>query len=432
MSLKNFICERIVLPISDLLTGEQVYHYLAFLKHSALWSDEKVKQFQDERLRLLIRHAVDQVPFYQDYFQSHGLRADDIRTQSDLHKLPIVDKALIRKEGLERFVARNVAQKDRIASRSSGSTGEPFSFYVSKEAYSVNTAAKLYTWYQAGYRLGDKYMKVANGQRHGFLKKVQDRVNNCVYVPFLSMSDEKLAAILSRIEKEKPKIIRSYPVPLYLLAKYRNGHPGYCFKPDYVMTTGSTLPEAYRVEIEEAFGCYVIDSYSCEGTPNTAQTPAVADYRVTEEYGIMEVLDEKNVPVADGIGRVVSTDLWNYAMPFIRYDSHDLVEVKDREIQRIMGRECEAYISAAGNVYTVHNFSRYFLYEMSSVTAYQVVRMRDGAIRFRLVVTPKFTAREEENVVRYWAGKLGRSVTVEIVDGIPIMKNNKRLTIVDE
>lgn len=427
-----FLHEHIILPLSDLLRGEQVNQYLQLLKEAEDWSPEQTGDFQQQRLSSLLTYAVREVPFYRDWFQTHDLNPGTIT----LDQLPIVSKGIMRQEGISRFTAEHFPPKDRIPSRSSGSTGEPFSFFVSKEANSVNTAAKIRTWYQAGYRLGDRYMKIANGARHGKLKKFQDKINNCIYVPFYSMDDRVLASILERIEEKRPLYIRSYPVPLYLLAQYRNSHTGYSHCPRHVFTTGSTLPLAYRKEIEKAFGCNVIDSYSCEGTPNTYETPVHNGYQVTDFYGIIEVLDNNNRPVTDGIGRVVSTDLWNLAYPFIRYDTQDLVEVKEGKIHRIMGRECESLIDAGGRRYTVHNFVGFFQEDdrptRQSVTAYQVVKHTDGSITFRLVVNKQYTPDTEHYITDFWHKQLGVSVNVELVDEIPLMHNNKRLTIVED
>ena len=42
----------------------------------------------------------------------------------------------------------------------------------------------------------------------------------------------------------------------------------------------------------------------------------------------MEILDEDGAPTKPGsVGRVVVTSLYNYAMPFIRYELGDFVEV---------------------------------------------------------------------------------------------------------
>ena len=224
---------------------------------------------------------------------------------------------------------------------------------------------------------------------------------------------------------------------MHLLAQYRNSHPGtYHHRPKHIFTTGSTLPAAYRADIEKAFGCDVIDSYSCEGTPNTYETPSHDGYHVCGYYGIIEVLDNDGKPVSNGIGRVVSTDLWNLAHPFVRYDTQDLVEVRNGRIQRIMGRECESLIVANGQRYTVHNFVGFFQEDdrptKQSVVAYQAVKRKDGGITFRLVVNDQYNKDIEQYIIDFWQQQLGIPVSVAIVDEIPLMQNNKRLSIVEE
>lgn len=428
-----FLHENIILPLSDLATGQQIHKYLHLLCNAEQWSPEQMLEFQQQRLQQLLSHAAKAVPFYRDWFHNKNLDPTTVK----LSQLPIVNKSLMRKEGKERYTAKTFPIKERLSARSSGSTGEPFSFYETKLSYSVNTAAKIRTWQQAGYHLGDRYMKIANGARHGWIKKLQDRFNNCLYVPFYSMDDHVLASILELIDKKRPLFIRSYPAPLYLLAQYRNHHLSlYHHQPKHIFTTGSTLPSTYREMIEKAFGCDVIDSYSCEGTPVSYETVAHDGYHITEYYGIIEVLDDNNQPVANGIGRVVSTNLWNYAHPFIRYDTQDLVEVKHGQIQHIMGRECESLVDGDGHRYTVHNFVGFFQEDnrptKQSVEAYQVVKRHNGSITFRLVANGQYSPEIEQYIINFWQQQLGAPVNVELVDEIPLMHNNKRLTIIEE
>lgn len=423
-----FLHEHIILPLSDLVKGEQVHKYLRLLHEAEGWSPEQIKTFQQERLRKLLAYVAEEVPFYRDWFSDHNLGPKD----ATLEQMPIVSKSIMRQEGISRFSAEHFLDKQRIPSRSSGSTGEPFSYYDTCLSNSVNTAAKLRTWYMAGYRLGDRYMKITNGTRGGRWKALQDRVNRCEFVPFYSMDDASLKAILDRMEVARPTIIRSYPVPLYLLAQYRLSHAGYRHVPRHVMTTGSTLPQTYRDTIEKAFNCDIIDSYSCEGTANTYETLAHDGYHVTQYYGIIEVLNDQGQPVTEGVGRVVSTDLWNLAHPFIRYDTQDLVEVREGHIIRIMGRQCEALIHAQGTIYTVHNFSHYFTHEVPGVEAYQIIKRQDGSITFRLMVGDQYSPAVERIIINHWTALLDRPVSVKVVNEIPLMHNNKRLTIVEE
>jgi phenylacetate-CoA ligase len=424
----GFLHEHIILPLSDLLKGESVHKYLRLLREAESWSDEKMKEFQQQRLHQLLVYASQEVPFYRDWIQTHDLNPDFLT----LDQMPIVSKAIMRNEGIDRFSAEHFPVKKRIPSRSGGSTGEPFTFYETKLSYSVNMAAKLRTWYQAGYHLGDLYMKITNGKRTSKVKQLQDLMNNCIYVPFYSITDDILKSILDKIESTKPHFIRSYPSPLYLLVRYRNNHSNYHFSPRHIMTTGSTLTEDYRNEIEKAFGCDIIDSYSCEGTPNVYETPSHDGYNISGYYGIIEVLDNDNKPVVNGVGRVVSTNLWNFAHPFVRYDTQDLVEVKGGRIIRIMGRQCETLVEANGPLLTVHNFTHYFSDDFPSVDGWQVVKLKDGNIRFRLVVNKLFSPDDEQNIINHWSSCTGREISLEIVDKLPLMSNNKHLSIIDE
>ena len=103
---------------------------------------------------------------------------------------------------------------------------------------------------------------------------------------------------------------------------------------------------------------------------------------------------------------------------------------------RIMGRECESYINANGQRYTVHNFVGFFQEDnrpaRQSVTAYQVVKHKDGSITIRLVVNEQYNHDIEHYIIDFWQQQLGVPVSVKLVDEIPLMKNNKRLTIVEE
>ena len=423
-----FLHEHIILPLSDLVKGEQVHKYLRLLKEAEGWSDVQMKVFQQERLQQLLTYASSEVPFYKDWFHEHNINPQN----TTLEQLPIVDKALMRQEGIDCFAALHFPENERLCSRSGGSTGEPFTFYETRLSYSVNMAAKLRTWYQAGYQLGNRYMKITNGKRPSKIKHLQDLANNCLYVPFYSITDDTLKSILDLIERRKPQFIRSYPSPLYLLARYRTNCSDYHFSPHHIFTTGSTLPEDYRNTIEKAFGCDVIDSYSCEGTPNTYEVPAHDGYHITDYYGIIEVLDDSNQPVTDGIGRVVSTDLWNLAHPFIRYDTQDLVEVRNGKIIRIIGRQCETLLEANGTLLTVHNFTHYFADNFPSVDGWQVVKKKDGNITFRLVVNKLYSPDDGQSIVNHWTSLLGVDVDILLVDALHLTSSNKHLSIVNE
>ncbi|MEM5780941.1 MAG: phenylacetate--CoA ligase, partial [Lawsonibacter sp.] len=59
-------------------------------------SREQIRAWQDERLVKQVRHAYDNVPYYQKLMQEKGVAPEDIQSVDDLHKLPFTYKKDLR------------------------------------------------------------------------------------------------------------------------------------------------------------------------------------------------------------------------------------------------------------------------------------------------------------------------------------------------
>ena len=57
---------------------------------------DELRALQLERLRWTLRHAYDNVPFYRQRFDAHGVHPDDCRDLSDLTRFPTTVKADLR------------------------------------------------------------------------------------------------------------------------------------------------------------------------------------------------------------------------------------------------------------------------------------------------------------------------------------------------
>lgn len=445
MVSSNYIQERLILPISDMLTGQSVSKYLQWLLKSQHWSREQIDGFQNQKLRELIEHSYNNVPFYREQMDRLSLKPSDIRTKSDLIKLPIITKATIKKEGIERFTATNIPSNQIIKSSSSGSTGEPLFYLKTKEAYSMNIAANLRGWYGMDWRLGGRYVKLSQNPRKKPIKRLQDRITNNHYLAINPLIDNNFRFILQQIEEFKPQIIRCYPDPLLFLARYKRQHPEFTYSPVAITTTGNTLFPETRKEIEDAFGCKIFDSYSCEGNACVFECASHTCYHSAEEYGISEIVDEQGNAISCGVGRLISTDLWNFAHPFIRYDTQDLVEIdeipcvcgrKHLKINRILGRDNEILIAPSGRKFIVHNFTGFFQTDSTelnrSVDQFQVIKKKNNTVLLRLVVNNNYSDQVENYINKYWEKEFETPVKIEVVDNIPIMQNNKRRFIINE
>lgn len=445
MSVINYLSERIILPASDMILNRNVGGLLSFLNKSQFWSKEQLINFQNSRLRDLVAHACSSVPFYHELFLNLHLKPEDIQTIDDLKKLPILNKNTIKKEGIERFISTTFPKKKMIISSSSGSTGEPLFYYNTKEAYSMNLAANLRGWYWMNYRLGDKYVKLSQNARKNFIKRLQDKMSRNLYLATNPLIESNFEFILSKIEQYKPTVIRCYPDPLLFLARYKQNHPEFSYQPQSITTTGNILHPETREEIETVFGCKIFDSYSCEGNSTVFECPTHTCYHPTEEYGITEVVNKNGERISNGVGRLISTDLWNLAHPFIRYDTQDSVEIDDNQcacgrnlmrINSILGRDNDVLVAPNGRKFIVHNFTGFFQIDSPeinrSVDQFQVVKKQNGTVLFRLVVNGKYLNSVSDYIRSYWENEFKSKVTIEIVDQIPLTASGKRRFLINE
>jgi phenylacetate-CoA ligase len=443
MALNNFISETVFLPLGDFVTGQSISRQLHFLKKSQYWTREQIDNYQNEKLRQLVHHAFNNVPYYRDLFSKLRLKPDDIRTKKDLEKLPITTKEELKKNK-DKHLSSNLKKKDLIFSSSSGSTGEPFQFYKTKHSESFMKAAAIRAWSWMGYRLGDKYVKVSMNPRSSLLKRLQDKMNNCLYLSSTQLTPVEFQKIANAIIKFDPCIVRCYPVPLQLLAqqifettgKYR----GEALKA--INTTGSTLQDDVRKKIENVFGVKIFDSYSCEGGTVFSECPSHTNYHPAEEYAISEFIADNYTNSDEGKPlRHISTDLHNYASPFIRYDTQDYLVLNEQEncscgrhflnIKKIKGRDSDILKTPSGKYLIVENFVAYFEW-ITEVDQIQVVQEDFNKIIIKMMVNNSFNNEVLQKIQKYWNEYIGDNVNVlvEIVDEIKLTPTGKRRTLI--
>jgi phenylacetate-CoA ligase len=92
----NAMANKIFAPLMDIFRGTETMKCLMELEKSQWWPMDRIRELQNERLRRLVRHAYDKVPYYHRIFEVQGLKPDDIQNNEDLVKLPVLTKQVIR------------------------------------------------------------------------------------------------------------------------------------------------------------------------------------------------------------------------------------------------------------------------------------------------------------------------------------------------
>jgi phenylacetate-CoA ligase len=440
MGLRNSITSQIVFPLSDLLSGQSTYQNFVFLQKSQHWNLKQLESYQNEKLQSLIKHAYLNVPYYTELFDELRIKPNEIQTKNDLKKIPFLTKDIIR-ENYSKLISKDLKSRKTIMTGSSGSTGEPLHYPIDKFAYSLNLAASIRGWYWMGYKLGDKYVKLSQNPRNSKIKKVQDWLSSNRYMFSQQLVEENFKKLVHNIKAFKPKVLRGYPDPLFFMAKYMKDNGVNDLHIPLITTTGNMLFPEVRAFIEEQFGAQIFDAYSCEGSANFFESNMHGFYYATMEYAISEIINGNNSEVERGeSGRHVSTDLHNYAMPFIRYDTQDiLVKESDETFQKkdknllaidsIKGRDNDILITPKGKYLIVHNFTGFFQQkELKSVEAFQVRQYKINEIEIFLQVNHNFTDKVKDYIQSYWESYIGDNVQIKLtlIEEIELTKSGKR------
>lgn len=197
------------------------------------------------------------------------------------------------------------------------------------------------------------------------------------------------------LQRRKPGYLLTYPTNLAALldafAAGGGAPPGLLA----VRSMGETLPPALRKRCREVWGAPVIDVYSAQEVGIIAsECPESGLYHVQSESLIVEVLDDTGRRCDAGqVGRVVVTDLHNFAMPLIRYVIGDRAEVGPTcpcgrglpTLSRVLGRERNLVVLPNGQrhwpLLGLHEYRK-----IAPIVQYQAVQHSTELVELRLVV----------------------------------------------
>jgi phenylacetate-CoA ligase len=417
----------------------------------------------EARLAVLLRHAAENVPFYRSLYQERSLKADELRTLTDLQFLPIFTKSDYRQRDPDTLCATNVEPNLRIDRKTSGSTGEPFAFSIDRRALPVIFASHLFydSWH--GLQPFDRYIRVVApmaaqapllpGMSAGIRvrKAITGRLQNL----YEDWTQKKLTlwdinsvgaeTVWRRIDEFRPKFVMGYTSTLAAIAdellkrdlRLHNKIRG-------VITIAETLTPNRKRLIEQYFDAPIINRYglrefgswtaqSCRESPDR--------FHINTELAVCEILRQDGTPCEPGeTGRVVLTDLHNFARPFIRYDTGDLAVAAEGDclcgrgfplLGQIAGRSIECLRTPSGREISPAILGHFlFVYHnhLDAVRHYQLVQ--EAHDRARLLIVPGAEWNEEKSfrLRSDLADLIGSDIEVDVqtVAEIPPEKSGKR------
>lgn len=393
------------LPFIGRIQGMPLARHLQELERSQWWSAEQLRALQEHKLRRLLAHAYAQVPLYRRLWDRAGVHPQDIQGLADLPRLPLVSKATLRQAYPLQAVARNADSRQLVPYASSGSTGEPLQFVMSRSEKGLRWANMFRCWGWAGLRQGLRCANVKDGHalgtfQNGPLRSAEQRLTNMLNLSAYAVHDERLEQALAALLRFRPKFMLGYPATVFRLAQAL-AERGQQLPLQGVITSGEVLFPFQRAAIERQFGCPLFDFYGGEGMDVAMQCGHGPWYHINAESVIAEVLDEAGQPAPAGQeGQIVLTNLNNLAMPFIRYaiaDQGALLPPEQRcpcgrglpLMAHVTGRSSDQLVLPSGRQLIMWYFTDVFR-QMPGVASFQMRQTAADCIAVSIAPGPDF------------------------------------------
>jgi phenylacetate-CoA ligase len=375
-----------------------------------------------ESLQSLLTHATQNCSFYAPF------------ANTPISEFPIIDKDLIRSRHSE-FLAKPFVTAKLHRMSTSGSTGTPFSVVQNYEKRSRVLAEIVYFGELCGYTIGQRYAFIRSWNSQTRKSPLESFLQNLIAIDTSRLDEESLETMRSLLKRDKRlSCILGYASSLDLLAQHllEKGETPESFKRMKVVISGSEiLSDKARRNLKRVFGCNVVSRYSNQENGLIAQEVSDNVFLINRASYYLEFLKpNSNEHARPGeLSRIVLTDLFNYAMPMIRYDTGDLAIFDEhpdygRVITSIEGRVRDFFYDTQDRLLSPSAITVQ-MWKFDRLRQFQFIQ--DGRAKYLLKVNGARGVYEDDDFIEVIENIVGKNanITIEHVDGIPQLQSGK-------
>lgn len=409
--------------------GREFPKYLAEFQERDHWSQDRMHAFLETQLRSVSLQAFDHVPYYREKWRAIGITRNELLNLklSDLPRFPMTPKADLRRDP-HVFLNEVVSRKERLHRYySSGSTGTPVTclytsqahrrFFAAREVRSFGWAGASILWPRSTIG-GRMVVPRADGSPPYYRRNWAERQ---VYFSAYHISPNHVRNYIEGLNRYRPRVLTGYAYSHYLLARLMlDQNLRLDYTPDALILCAEKLTSVMKNVIRQAFQARAYEEYSSVEQCVLATECEHGSLHVNSDFGIVEIVDERFLPVAPGKeGRVLCTGLLNDAQLLVRYEIGDLGMWSTEKcgcgrdqlpvLKQIVGRLEDAVVAPDGR--EMVRFHGLFI-NLPHVIEGQVIQEQLNRLLVKVVTTSGF-GQEEERLIR-------RRLTVERMGDVSV------------
>jgi phenylacetate-CoA ligase len=421
-----------IFPKPNLQNFRKLFYFIQLKRHQWLKESDLIR-IQEKRLKGLINHAYHNVPFYNELFDSVGVKPQDVQTVKDLQKIPILTKENVKDNYPGKIVAKGIDITKCHTRSTTGSTGMPLRILFGPKEIDYYASLNLFVWFTQGLRIKDKHNTIFHEFQYETNKLFEKlRIFNWENISIFDPVEE----IIKSLKNSKPDVIFSYPSMLLLLSQEIEKRNLRGINPRLIRTGGESLTKDIRNKVSNAFNCDVYAQYASEEFGvMTFECNAHSGYHVISDAVIIEIVNEDGHVVEGEEGEIVVTGLFNYTMPLIRYKLGDIGTLTHEKcacgrqlplIKSIEGRTDDFLVLPSGKKVSPRVIN--VIEGIPGVSRYKTVQEAKDRIVVNLVKGKGFgqeTLKEIEKRIK--AGCLAEDVEVDVklVEDLPLERRGK-------
>lgn len=398
------------------------------LDQSEWLAPEELRQRQFCQLKLLLAHALKTVPWYQDRLGGFVRPDDDgLDLDASWRSLPLLRRADIQEAGAE-LVSRDIPKGhgDPFDISSSGSTGRPITVKgtgVTAVRFLANQL-RYHRWHRRDFSAKMAALVYLRDAQRQAAEKNQGLPWNFAHNAGLMLFYDINAPVdkqLVWLQEQNPTYLVTYPSNLRELLRLGHESGVKISNLQQVLTLSEVVDQRLRATCRDIWGIDITDSYSAQETGWIAmQCSETPEYHVQSESLLVEILDANGAPCRPGeTGRIVLTDLHNFATPLIRYEIGDYAEAGSAcacgrglpVIRRILGR--------SRNLVTLPSGERHWptlplkFRAEAKIRQFQLVQKSLTAMELKLVADRVLSPTEEQQVRQQIEENFGYSFEIQ-------------------
>lgn len=364
-------------------------------------------EYVNKKLRYIVKYSYENVPFYNRLLKESKVDPSQIKNKSDLSKISFINKSILKNNPLKDLLSTEFVDTKLNVVKSGGSTGEPFSTYITDSEKERRLAVQLRAFLRTGQRFYNRWASL-----EAFTDYSKHRTSSFIFpqihVPLMWDTERKIDALKSF----DPYVLDGLSSSIWTLARYVNENKVRGVSPKLVFGTGELISPVFRQEINKAFNADYFDHVSCTEVGRTAwECKAHIGYHMNIDTTITQFVDDEGEEVAPGErGEIVYTSLDNYAMPLLRYKIQDIGIPIDDEctcgvnlpmMKMIEGRHNSFIVLPNGLVISPWKFIESIkLYLLTDeINQYKVIQQRHDLIEIQIVKT---NSQVDEEKIRNW------------------------------